>query len=389
MTLTKPCISSKELKCIGACWPEDRTIRLCLYSVAAEAERYSASDPTRSRLSVRPQENFEAKGTGSARSRCVSVTSTPLTETEQLCEQLARSPYKPSGADLFPRANDQSLPQASQCTPRHGIGACPLSRTRPRSRPVMYFEVPNTKFRLAGTIHSFPQPCPDVPKWLWQAYDWAEDLVVESSSDTFAPHRRLANGDRLSDYLPPDVFQQLSAIWDASEGPLEEMKPWAVFLALPSMIVRMVPGVEGQLINKAKRQKKPIYWIEKGADVAPKFDAVPVSYYIDQITSMLADQPKVRDGVQRIHTDWLSGELARTALELPVFATPVLHETFFAGRNRTWMPIIQRGIKARRRALFLVGALHLCGEQSLPELIALNGYKLAKVNVDTRRAKTQ
>jgi len=149
------------------------------------------------------------------------------------------------------------------------------------------------------------------------------------------------------------------------------------------MIVPTVPGVEAQLIKKAKQQRKDVYWIENGADVAPTFDAVPVHYYTDLLTSMLADQAKVHDGVHRLHADWLSGDLARTAHELPVFATPVLHKTFFTARNRAWMPTIRRAIRAPRPVLFLVGALHLCGDQSLPQLISSGGYKLTEVKSDT------
>lgn len=244
----------------------------------------------------------------------------------------------------------------------------------------MYLQVDGSNLRIAGTMHVFPAESPDVPGWLWQAYDWAEELVIECDSSTFAPHRLLTDGSELSDHVSPEAVSELRSRWSASLGPLDELKPWAAFLSAPHAIVPNSPGVEAQLTARAATDKKPVYWLESGEDLARTFDALPTVLISERLEFIIRNPDIVRSAIRGVHTAWLSCSipaLLALASQLPMFAIPALRDRLLLDRNRAWMPHFRVGIEASSRTLFLVGALHLCGQGNVTELIEQEGHGLS------------
>ncbi len=57
---------------------------------------------------------------------------------------------------------------------------------------------------------------------------------------------------------------------------------------------------------------------------------------------------------------------------------PDLYETLLAGRNREWLPEIERYLQTPQKEFILVGAGHLVGEDGIIEHLRRLGYRINK-----------
>jgi hypothetical protein len=80
---------------------------------------------------------------------------------------------------------------------------------------------------------------------------------------------------------------------------------------------------------------------------------------------------------QEILAAWRSGDDAKlAALMSEDFHTyPSLYYALISGRNRRWMPQIERLLKADQNYFVIVGALHLVGEGGLLQLAKADGLE--------------
>lgn len=136
-------------------------------------------------------------------------------------------------------------------------------------------------------MHAFPAESPELPSWILDAYNWAEDLVLESEPSSILPHRELTDGSCLADHLPTLLLRRLSAIWPKALGSLNVLKPWAAFLAIPLALSPTLPGVETQIAMRATHDSKRIFTLETGADVAALLDALPTALYVEQLEPVM------------------------------------------------------------------------------------------------------
>jgi len=65
----------------------------------------------------------------------------------------------------------------------------------------MYYEIDGTAVRLAGSMHLGPTTSPNLPDWVWGAYDWSEEVIFEADLATVRDHIFLQEGDSLDHHL--------------------------------------------------------------------------------------------------------------------------------------------------------------------------------------------
>lgn len=212
-----------------------------------------------------------------------------------------------------------------------------------------------------------------MPAWLWEAYEWCEELVLKADPPTILPHLRLSDGSTLPDHLPPQLWRQLSALWPtvSPQGPLAPLKPWAAMIGIPGILLSLAPGVETHLIERTKAEPQTIHFLETSDDAARLLDGVPSSVYADYLALVVSNPDLVRDGIHALHVAWLRRDLdglLAVASETPLWGSPILHEAVIYARNRMWIPHIRSFAQSERRTLVVVGALHLCGKGNVAEL---------------------
>jgi uncharacterized protein YbaP (TraB family) len=79
---------------------------------------------------------------------------------------------------------------------------------------------------------------------------------------------------------------------------------------------------------------------------------------------------------------WRDGELERLSSELldDFDEFPGLYESLVTKRNQSWVPALERMLEDGRRHLVVVGALHLIGEDGVPQLLARRGFDVTQMS---------
>jgi len=170
--------------------------------------------------------------------------------------------------------------------------------------------------------------------------------------------------------LGPERWNQLARSWP-SEGalaPLRALKPWAVLIAAPTLCQRVVEGVEPRLQRRALGDAKSWRYLESVEEIAASLEAIPPAAIRDGLAMLLADPGEPQRTLEQMQAAWLQRDLAtlwQIASATPLFALPGLREAILDARNRAWAPRIRALTQAPGRTLVVIGALHLCGADSL------------------------
>jgi uncharacterized protein YbaP (TraB family) len=170
---------------------------------------------------------------------------------------------------------------------RHGQGL--LWQVLYEAKPVAH---------IFGTMHTADPDVLDLPAPVVHAFRAAPSLSVEVILDETAMQRigaamRLPKGQRLQDFVPPDVFSRAAAAaeplgWQPIH--LSRLKPWAVamLISLPPQ-ERKRKGETGRLpldlwlMHTARARGKPVYALEALAEQVAVFDAMPTQ---DQVAHL-------------------------------------------------------------------------------------------------------
>ncbi len=146
---------------------------------------------------------------------------------------------------------------------------------------------------------------------------------------------------------------------------------WAVLFALPGLFTPIAPGVEAQLMRRAKEQRKPTYVLEKGVQVAALCDSIPTSLYIEQLESSLRQRHLAGERLRNLHDAWLSCDVdkySRLSMIGSLLEAPVFRDVLVLRRNNAWINAFHLAAQSQRRTLIAVGAVHLYGERNVAKL---------------------
>lgn len=235
----------------------------------------------------------------------------------------------------------------------------------------MYYEVTGTNVRILGSIHMFPRTAPAFPAWVDGAYGWAEDLIVESEPNpgAFLPLMKLPAGDQLSNHLSSALVTSIYAFWAAalSRPDFEQMKPWAAWISFVGRLIDLVPGVEQQLLLRARAELKGVFELETLAEVPSILDTIPDRVIEDALQYSVADTARARATFLATHAAWVARdgeEVYRQASGVPSFHSQ-LGDTMIRERNSRWVSRLIPVLGTGRRTLVMVGAAHLFGIRGL------------------------
>ena len=228
-----------------------------------------------------------------------------------------------------------------------------------------------TNVRILGSLHMFPRILPALPTWVEGAYQWAEDLIVESEPNptTFLPFTRLPVGDRLSNHLSPALVASIHAFWAASlsRSDFEQMKPWTAWISFMGRLLDLAPGVELQLLPRARVDLKGIFELETIGEVPGLLDMVPDHVIEDALQYSVADTGRMRATCTATHAAWVArdgAEVYRLASSVPSYHSE-LGDTMIRERSSRWIPRLVPAFGTGRRTLVMVGTAHLFGAGGL------------------------
>ncbi len=248
----------------------------------------------------------------------------------------------------------------------------------------MLFRVVGTNVYVCGSIHLLPVGTV-LPQAMLDAVGASDHCIFETDIDNWSEpsYARFQAPETIKNHITAELYLNTEALCEALSLPglLPELQPWFVALFLGIRLIARdgftsESGVDAQLLKAARLAGKSVFRLE--ADSTIGFASAPMSEHIDRLTFVVLDPQRSIDIFQQIHAAWRIGDtdaLERlNDVQLKLF--PVSTRALIDDRNRQWLPGFLGAIQAGRRAVFVVGAFHLVGENGLQRLLENHGYKL-------------
>ena len=252
---------------------------------------------------------------------------------------------------------------------------------------------------LLGSIHLLrPEDYP-LPSAIDAAYEEAEVLVMELDMDDldsiqaqqlFAQKGVLQGGKTLRDLMGEPAYQRARLAAEAIDIPFEMLahsEPWLAAITVEMMMFYRIGfnpmlGVEMQLVSQAARDGKPIEGLETAAEQTAFLDGLSLDTQRDMLLQTLEESAGIEESIDEIIRAWRYGDIE--ALENGMLKdlenNEELSEALVNRRNRRWVVQISELLDDSDDYLVVVGALHLIGDQGVPELLARAGVKIVQLS---------
>ncbi|MEN0035783.1 MAG: TraB/GumN family protein [Cellvibrio sp.] len=252
------------------------------------------------------------------------------------------------------------------------------------------------KIYLGGTIHVLRASDYPLPAEFEQAYEKSDVLVLETdmkkaSSPEFGQQMAQAfmysDGKKLSQDLQPKLWQELQAVAQQSQFPLEQMSVFkAMFVSLSLSMTEMqrkgygvAQGVDTFFYQKAILDGKATQELETTSEVLGQLVSLADMDANLVIKSTLRDIRKMDQVLGKSVNYWRAGELEKLDKEMAADMrkeAPEIYENLLIARNQAWLPKIEKMFQSPEIELVLVGSLHLSSEEGLLAQLEKRGYKI-------------
>ncbi|MDP5151896.1 TraB/GumN family protein [Rheinheimera baltica] len=253
---------------------------------------------------------------------------------------------------------------------------------------------------LGGTLHLLPESAFPLPAEFELAYNDADHLVQEAKlpepDDQTAQISMInamsyGNGEKLSDKLSPEVYQQLAAYFNQygiQLSQLEGYKPSFVSLQMLAIELQKLKmtgqGVDSYFDHRAKQDSKSLQYLESIASQMAMLSTMGDGYENEFIKLNLSQISEYKTYFDSMISAWRQGDLQQinSAIVQPVQQmNEQMYQTMLVKRNLAWLPQIEQMFGNQQRELVLVGAGHLAGQDGVLSLLQAAGYELHQLNV--------
>lgn len=254
----------------------------------------------------------------------------------------------------------------------------------------MLWEVKNTNLRILGSVHASDRPL-YLSTLATLAISDADTLAFEANIEV-APNlssARYKKDSSLSQNIPTSLFVDTKRLWiefGFSEEELEELRPWWVAFRLMNCLMlkhgfTYGQGVDLKALHLAKMRKKHPFFLESIDAGLEPFAKAPFNeqeIFLSRIVQHIDEEIQV---IASLVAAW---ELGNPNALLPVIERsiqlmPVTYSNTLAGRNKAWLRHFLRLAKSQKKAVAVVGALHMVGPDSIPSLLAAAGFNCSLV----------
>jgi uncharacterized protein YbaP (TraB family) len=257
------------------------------------------------------------------------------------------------------------------------------SVTTPDGKPAGY---------LFGTIHALP----DGAEWRTPAIDKAivdSDLLVVEAKDlddtaklssAFTRMSHTADLPPLGERVPANLRARLAALLAKGgyrEADFKAIETWGAAIMLSQVADKSSGdnGVDRALLHDFRaRDVTELEGIEGQFSI---FDRLPEADQRDLLGAVAEDDTMDANDDARLARLWLKGDMAAIAQEgdTGMLADPGLRQALLTDRNRDWAQKLFGIYRTGKRPFVAVGAAHLAPPGGLAELLAADGYTVARV----------
>lgn len=253
----------------------------------------------------------------------------------------------------------------------------------------MLWKVTDRPVHLMGSMHVMDGQPLILPPEMEVAYSEATRVVFETNPYAEPnPTLTVLSGDStLSRIVPRDTFVRTRALWSkiGRKDPLKRIPPWLVGLSFlfglaAQQGITTDAGIDRILWTRAKGHK-----ITETLETPDAAIGVFINMPIDEqikFLNIFVDLPdQAADGLRFLISCWRERDIGSLAkfLDQCLLTLPVFYGALIEGRNRIWLPHIQRMIGEDSPTLIVVGCLHCVGDTGLPGLLSESGYPITRV----------
>jgi uncharacterized protein YbaP (TraB family) len=250
---------------------------------------------------------------------------------------------------------------------------------------------------LFGTLHELPKDTVWRTPRIFDRIDAAQAVVVEIDLPE-DPYIIAAVVQKVGvrPGLPPLLLRvspanrdKLTAAVTGAKLPmaaLDNMKTWLAAITLSNAVVGNAgysaqDGVDATITAYAHVKNKPIVPLETVEQQLGYFDVLPEADQRALIEATLDEMATTKVDTDKLVAGWLAGDTAAIIddFDKEMRSTPGLFDVLVTQRNTRWADWIA-GVLAKPGKLFVaVGAGHLAGPGSLPELLAARGFTVERL----------
>jgi len=251
---------------------------------------------------------------------------------------------------------------------------------------------------LLGSIHMLREKDHPIPSAIYDAYSQAEALIMEIDMDDIDPvaDQALAtdlgliqDGRALSDLMGPDLYAEAESLAEALQIPLrllDKSEPWYAAINVEMMMLMRIGfnpthGIEFHLAEIASRDHKEIFGLETTRQQLEILDTLSLPSQRDLLIQTLSDSAELSQVMDDMVDAWRYGdiEFLEKSLLADMQEFDELHQAIVVDRNRNWVVRIEDLLREKDDYLIIVGALHLVGDQGVPNLLSQRGHKVTQL----------
>lgn len=247
--------------------------------------------------------------------------------------------------------------------------------------------------RVLGSIHYLKQENYPLKKSIQDAFENCQTLVLEIDPSALElaqqatlEKARYRDGTHLVQHISPETHQlaeRRARELGIDISQMAPFKPWFVAISLASLQLRKAGfdpnyGLDRFLADQAKRRDKNIRGLESLEFQFGLFDHLSSSEQDSMLRQTLTELDLLTKGVDQLVQSWLSGDVraVEDLLLAGMKEYPAVYRKVVVDRNRHWLPDLINMLEQGEKALVVVGAAHLVGNDGLIELLKQRGYSV-------------
>jgi uncharacterized protein YbaP (TraB family) len=256
-------------------------------------------------------------------------------------------------------------------------------------------DTPSNKIYLLGSLHLLKQDAYPLAAAIEKAYADSRVIVFETDIAALQAPDMQAKLLELGIYpadqnlfqnLDGNTRQQLEKKMSEIGLPIEHFsrfKPWFVALTLTTLELQRLGynpnyGIDVYFFSKAKADGKEIGFLEPAAYQINLLGNMVEQDQDDFLRQTLKDLEVVNELAADLVKSWKDGEADKLheLLTKSFDDYPHLHDRLLIQRNKNWIQKIESAIHKNKNVLFVVGAGHLVGPESVIDLLKKKGYQV-------------
>ncbi len=252
---------------------------------------------------------------------------------------------------------------------------------------------------LLGSIHLLRAEDHPLPSIIDAAYADAEVLIMELDMDDldsiatqqlFNQNGVLRDDTTLRELMGESLYQRAALAAEASDIPIDMLaksEPWLAAITVEMMALYRIGfdpmlGVEMQMTSRAVRDGKPIEGLENIEEQLAFLDGLSLPAQRAMLLQALEESSNMRESIDEMIRAWRYGDIESLESNLleSISEHKELNDTLVSNRNRRWVSQIEELLDDKDDYLIIVGALHLVGQDGVPNLLKQKRVKILQLS---------